>query len=93
MRTSGRSWRDTPRLAGAQQLEVQQHLTHGQLRALLRRPPELPRQQEAGARQRRPHGVIHVTRLHYLGVVNPREGVITGMTNDGTFRIRDGKVA
>jgi PmbA protein len=36
---------------------------------------------------------IHVTRLHYLGVVNPREGVITGMTKDGTFRIRDGKVA
>jgi PmbA protein len=36
---------------------------------------------------------IHVTRLHYLGVVNPREGVITGMTRDGTFRIRGGKVA
>lgn len=36
---------------------------------------------------------IHVTRLHYLGVVNPREGIITGMTRDGTFRIRDGKVA
>jgi PmbA protein len=26
-------------------------------------------------------------------VVHPREGVITGMTRDGTFRIRDGKVA
>jgi len=36
---------------------------------------------------------IHVTRLHYLGVVDPREGVITGMTRDGTFRIRDGRVA
>lgn len=36
---------------------------------------------------------IYVTRLHYLGVVNPREGVITGMTRDGTFRIRRGKVA
>jgi PmbA protein len=36
---------------------------------------------------------IYVTRLHYLGVVNPREGVITGMTRDGTFRIRKGKVA
>ncbi len=36
---------------------------------------------------------IYVTRLHYLGVVSPREGVITGMTRDGTFRIRDGKVA
>ena len=36
---------------------------------------------------------IYVTRLHYLGVVHPREGVITGMTRDGTFRIRDGKIS
>jgi predicted Zn-dependent protease len=36
---------------------------------------------------------IYVTRLHYLSVVHPRDGVITGMTRDGTFRIRDGKVA
>jgi PmbA protein len=36
---------------------------------------------------------IFVTRLHYLSVVNPREGIVTGMTRDGTFRIRDGKVA
>lgn len=36
---------------------------------------------------------IYVTRLHYLGVVDPREGVVTGMTRDGTFRIRDGKIA
>jgi PmbA protein len=36
---------------------------------------------------------IYVTRLHYLGVVDPREGVVTGMTRDGTFRIRGGKVA
>jgi predicted Zn-dependent protease len=36
---------------------------------------------------------IYVTRLHYLNIVHPREGVITGMTRDGTFRIRDGKVA
>ena len=36
---------------------------------------------------------LYVTRLHYLGLVNPREGVITGMTRDGTFRIRDGRVA
>jgi len=35
---------------------------------------------------------IHVTRLHYLGVVDPREGIITGMTRDGTFRIEDGRV-
>ena len=36
---------------------------------------------------------IYITRLHYLGVVHPREGVVTGMTRDGTFRIRDGKIA
>jgi PmbA protein len=36
---------------------------------------------------------IFVTRLHYLSVVNPREGIVTGMTRDGTFRIRDGKIA
>jgi predicted Zn-dependent protease len=36
---------------------------------------------------------IYVTRLHYLGVIDPREGVVTGMTRDGTFRIRDGKIA
>ena len=35
---------------------------------------------------------LYVTRLHYLGTVDPREGVITGMTRDGTFRIRDGKI-
>jgi PmbA protein len=36
---------------------------------------------------------IYVTRLHYLSVVDSHEGVITGMTRDGTFRIRDGKIA
>ncbi len=36
---------------------------------------------------------IYVTHLHYLSVVDPRGGVLTGMTRDGTFRIRDGKVA
>jgi PmbA protein len=35
---------------------------------------------------------IYITRLHYLGVVDPREGVITGMTRDGTFRISGGKI-
>ena len=35
---------------------------------------------------------IYVTRLHYLGVVDPREGIITGMTRDGTFRVESGKV-
>jgi len=36
---------------------------------------------------------IYITRLHYLGVIDPREGVVTGMTRDGTFRVRDGKIA
>jgi PmbA protein len=36
---------------------------------------------------------VYVTRLHYLGVVDPRGGVITGMTRDGTFRIRNGRIA
>jgi PmbA protein len=36
---------------------------------------------------------IFVTRLHYLGIVEPRHGILTGMTRDGTFRIRDGKLA
>ena len=36
---------------------------------------------------------IYVSRLHYLSIVNPREGVITGMTRDGTFRIRGGRIA
>ena len=36
---------------------------------------------------------IYVTRHHYQSVVNSREAVITGMTRDGTFRIRDGKIA
>lgn len=36
---------------------------------------------------------VYVTRLHYLSVVSPREGIITGTTRDGTFRIRGGRVA
>jgi PmbA protein len=35
---------------------------------------------------------LYITRLHYLGVVHPRDGVITGMTRDGTFRIENGKI-
>jgi PmbA protein len=36
---------------------------------------------------------IYVTRVHYLGIVDPRRGVLTGMTRDGTFRLRGGKIA
>ena len=35
---------------------------------------------------------IYVTRLHYLNIVDPREGLITGMTRDGTFRIAGGRI-
>jgi PmbA protein len=35
---------------------------------------------------------IYVTRLHYLGIVDGREGIITGMTRDGTFRIENGRI-
>jgi PmbA protein len=35
---------------------------------------------------------IYVTRLHYLGIVDGREGIITGMTRDGTFRIEGGRI-
>jgi len=37
------------------------------------------------------HGVL-VTRLHYTNMVHPVRTVFTGMTRDGTFLIRDGKV-
>jgi predicted Zn-dependent protease len=36
---------------------------------------------------------VYVTRFHYLGIVDPREGILTGMTKDGTFRIRGGRIA
>ena len=35
---------------------------------------------------------VYVTRLHYLGVVDSRQGIITGMTRDGTFLVEGGKV-
>ncbi|MDQ3891009.1 MAG: TldD/PmbA family protein [Actinomycetota bacterium] len=35
---------------------------------------------------------IYVTRAHYLNIVDPRQGVLTGMSRDGTFRIEGGRV-
>jgi PmbA protein len=35
---------------------------------------------------------IYVRRLHYVNVVEPMKVVLTGMTKDGTFLIRDGKL-
>jgi predicted Zn-dependent protease len=34
-----------------------------------------------------------VTRFHYVNIVHPKKGILTGMTRDGTFRIEDGQVA
>lgn len=34
-----------------------------------------------------------VTRFHYTNVVRPMEAVLTGMTRDGTFLVRDGRIA
>jgi len=36
---------------------------------------------------------VYVTRVHYLGIVDPREGILTGTTRDGSFRIRSGRIA
>ncbi len=36
---------------------------------------------------------IYVTRVHYVNTVSGREGILTGMTRDGTFRIRGGRIA
>lgn len=35
---------------------------------------------------------IWVTRFHYVNIVHPRRGVLTGMTKDGTFLIEDGRI-
>jgi predicted Zn-dependent protease len=35
---------------------------------------------------------VFVTRFHYTNVVDPRKGIITGMTRDGTFLIEDGRI-
>jgi PmbA protein len=38
------------------------------------------------------HGVL-VTRLWYIREVDPYEKILTGMTRDGTFHVKDGKIA
>jgi len=35
---------------------------------------------------------VWVTRFHYVNIVHPRRGILTGMTKDGTFLIEDGRV-
>ncbi len=36
---------------------------------------------------------LYITRFWYTRMVHPREAVITGMTRDGTFVVRDGEIA
>ncbi len=34
-----------------------------------------------------------ITRFHYVNIVHPKKGILTGMTRDGTFLIENGAVA
>jgi predicted Zn-dependent protease len=36
---------------------------------------------------------LYISRFWYTNWVNPKEAIITGMTRDGTFRIRGGRLA
>jgi PmbA protein len=36
---------------------------------------------------------LYITRFWYTRIVHPRDAVVTGMTRDGTFVIRDGEIA
>jgi len=36
---------------------------------------------------------LYITRFWYTRTVHPRDAVVTGMTRDGTFVIRDGEIA
>jgi predicted Zn-dependent protease len=36
---------------------------------------------------------IYITRFWYTRTVHPRDAVVTGMTRDGTFLVRDGEIA
>ncbi|HXW67875.1 MAG TPA: TldD/PmbA family protein [Thermoplasmata archaeon] len=36
---------------------------------------------------------LWVTRFHYVRIVDPGRGIITGMTRDGTYRIERGEIA
>lgn len=36
---------------------------------------------------------LYVTHFHYTNMINPMEQILTGMTRDGVFLIRDGKLA
>jgi predicted Zn-dependent protease len=35
---------------------------------------------------------VWVTRFHYVNIVHPKKGILTGMTKDGTFLVENGEV-
>jgi predicted Zn-dependent protease len=35
---------------------------------------------------------LWITRFHYVNILHPRKGILTGMTKDGTFLVEDGRV-
>jgi PmbA protein len=35
---------------------------------------------------------IWVTRFHYVNIVHPKKGILTGMTKDGTFLVEHGRI-
>lgn len=52
-------------------------------------PGDTPRGSLVGGIER---GLL-VSRFHYVNIVHPKKGILTGMTRDGTFLIEDGVVA
>jgi PmbA protein len=36
---------------------------------------------------------VWVTRFHYVNIVHAKRGILTGMTKDGTFLIKDGRIS
>jgi len=35
---------------------------------------------------------VWVTRFHYVNIIHPKRGILTGMTKDGTFLIEGGRI-
>lgn len=35
---------------------------------------------------------LYINRFHYLSIINPKDMTVTGMTRDGVFEIKDGKI-
>ena len=35
---------------------------------------------------------LYISKLHYMNFINPKDMTVTGLTRDGTFLIKDGKI-